>query len=215
MLFSRPGKEPLGGIDVTPFAQEKVDGAAVLIDGAIEIDPLAFNFDVGLIHTPGVADWPCAMISALFKFRNVTLDPPKNGRMGQPDSALRHHLDQVAGAEFKGQVPPHAQHDDLLVKIHPVGFLSYSKYDLCRVHSREQDRRARGLHTIQRIGMPPYNKRAGCSCFGCWAVKNSQKRSEAFGSDRNNAGGLAVTLATSLGVALVKQSENVMLLTTG
>ena len=48
------------------------------------------------------------------------MDPPKNGRMGQPDSALGHHLDQVAGAEFKGQVPPHAQHDDLLVKMPPL-----------------------------------------------------------------------------------------------
>jgi hypothetical protein len=26
MLFSRPGKEPLGGCNVAPFAQEKVDG---------------------------------------------------------------------------------------------------------------------------------------------------------------------------------------------
>ena len=31
------------------------------------------------------------------------------------------------------------------------------------------------------------------------AVKNPQKRSEAFGSGRNSAGGLAVTVARSLG----------------
>ena len=43
MLFSRPGKEPLGGCNVTPFAQEKVDGAARFIHGAIEVDPLAFD----------------------------------------------------------------------------------------------------------------------------------------------------------------------------
>src|ERR1700758_5572430 len=65
MLFSRPGKEPLGRCNVTPFAQEKVDGSTLLIDGAIEVDPLAFDFDVGFIHTPGVADWPCVMIPAL------------------------------------------------------------------------------------------------------------------------------------------------------
>ena len=40
--------------------------------------------------------------------------------MGQSDAALGHHLDKVAGAEFKGQVPPHAQHDDLLVKMPPL-----------------------------------------------------------------------------------------------
>ena len=38
MLFSRPGKEPLGGCNVTSFAQEKVDGAARFIHGAIEVD---------------------------------------------------------------------------------------------------------------------------------------------------------------------------------
>src|SRR5580692_415188 len=107
MLFSR--KEPLGGCNVTPFAQEKVDGSTLLIDGAIEVDPLAFDFDVGFIHTPGVADWPCVMIPALFKLRDILLHPPKNSRMGQSDAALGHHLDKVAGAEFKGQVPPHAQ----------------------------------------------------------------------------------------------------------
>src|SRR4029077_14030187 len=120
MLFSRPGKEPLGGCNVTPFAQEKVDGSTLLIDGAIEVDPLAFDFDVGFIHTPGVADWPCIMIPALFKLRDILLHPPKNSRMGQCDAALGHHLDKVAGAEFKGQVPPHAQHDDLLVKMPPL-----------------------------------------------------------------------------------------------
>jgi hypothetical protein len=30
MLFSRPGKEPLSGCHITPFAQEKVDGSTLL-----------------------------------------------------------------------------------------------------------------------------------------------------------------------------------------
>jgi hypothetical protein len=38
MLFSRAGKEPLSGGHITPFAQEKVDGSTLLIDGAIEVD---------------------------------------------------------------------------------------------------------------------------------------------------------------------------------
>jgi len=117
MLFSRPGKEPLGGCNVTPFAQEKVDGSTLLIDGAIEVDPLAFDFDVGFIHTPGVADWPCVMIPALFKLRDILLHPPKNSRMGQSDATFRHHLDEVTEAQFKCDVPSHTQNDDLLVKV--------------------------------------------------------------------------------------------------
>ena len=117
MLFSRPGKEPLGGCNVTPFAQEKVDGSTLLIDGAIEVDPLAFDFDVGFIHTPGVADWLCVMVPALFKLRDILLHLPKNGRMGQSDATFRHHLDEVTEAQFKCDVPSHTQNDDLLVKV--------------------------------------------------------------------------------------------------
>src|SRR5580700_7398398 len=60
------------------------------------------------------------MIPALFKLRDILLHPPKNSRMGQSDAALGHHLDKVAGAEFKGQIPPDAQDDDLLVKMPPL-----------------------------------------------------------------------------------------------
>ena len=120
MLFSRPGKEPLGGCNVTPFAQEKVDGSTLLIDGAIEVDPLPFDFDVGFIHTPGVADWPCVMIPALFKLRDILLHPPKNSRMGQSDATFRHHSDEVTEAQFKCDVPSHTQNDDLLVKVPPL-----------------------------------------------------------------------------------------------
>ena len=52
MLFRRPGKEPLSGGHITPFAQEKVDGAARFIHGAIEVDPLAFDLEVSLINAP-------------------------------------------------------------------------------------------------------------------------------------------------------------------
>ena len=86
------------------------------IDGAIQVDPLAFDFDVGFIHTPGVADWPCVMIPALFKLRDILLQPPQNGRMGQGDATLGHHSDEIAGAELKRQIPSDAQDDDFLVK---------------------------------------------------------------------------------------------------
>src|ERR1700719_4941824 len=117
MLFSRPGKEPLGGCNVTPFAQEKVDGAARFIHDAIEVDPLAFDLEVSLIHAPRVADWPCVPAPALLKLGDILLHPPKNSRMGQSDTTFRHHLDEVTEAQFKCDVPSHTQNDDLLVKV--------------------------------------------------------------------------------------------------
>ena len=82
MLFSRPGKELLGGCDVTPFAQEKVDGAALLIDGAIEVDPLAFDLDVSLIHTPRIAHRPRVRLPA-FSIPARSAAPTEDGRMGR------------------------------------------------------------------------------------------------------------------------------------
>ena len=40
--------------------------------------------------------------------------------MGQGNAPFGHHLDQGTGAELEGQVPPHAEHDDLLVKVPPL-----------------------------------------------------------------------------------------------
>ena len=41
MLSRRLGKEPLGGRYITPLAQEKINRSTLLIDRAIEVNPLA------------------------------------------------------------------------------------------------------------------------------------------------------------------------------
>jgi len=86
MLFSRPGKEPLGGCNVTLLAQEKVDGAARFIHGAIEVDPLTPNLDISLVHAPRVAHRPGVRLPTLFKIRHLALHPPQDRRM----SVARH-----------------------------------------------------------------------------------------------------------------------------
>jgi hypothetical protein len=59
--------------------EEKVDGSTLPIDGAIEVDPLAFDFDVGFIHMPGVADRPCVGLARWMISRREsnakTIDP--------------------------------------------------------------------------------------------------------------------------------------------
>ena len=87
MLFRRPGKESLSGDHITPFAQEKVDGVALFVDGAIQVHPLTTDLDISLIYAPGVADRPRITAPALFEFRDIPLNPPQNGRMGQGDAA--------------------------------------------------------------------------------------------------------------------------------
>jgi hypothetical protein len=98
VLLRCPGKEPLGGCDIPLSAQEKIDGAARFIHGAIEVDPLAFDLEVSLIHAPRVAHRPGVRLPTLIKIRHVALHPPQDRRMSQQDAALGHHLDQVTGA---------------------------------------------------------------------------------------------------------------------
>ena len=59
MLPRRPGKGPLGGCDIPPVcSEEKIDGAALFVYGAIEVYPLTFDLEVRLIYAPRVADRP-------------------------------------------------------------------------------------------------------------------------------------------------------------
>src|ERR1700722_2197442 len=43
--------------------------------------------------------------------------PTHNGRMGQRQAALGHHLHQVSQAQLEAKIPAHAQDDDLAVKV--------------------------------------------------------------------------------------------------
>jgi len=52
MAADRFGQEPLGGFLITLCCQEEVDRPARLIHGAIQMAPLAFHLDVGLVHPP-------------------------------------------------------------------------------------------------------------------------------------------------------------------
>jgi hypothetical protein len=117
MLFRRMGKEPLGGSHITPFAQEKINRSTLLIDRAIQVNPLALYLNVGLIHAPGVTHSPRILVPAFFKVRHVALHLSQDGRMSEGDAALGHHLDQVTRAEFERQVPSDAKDDDFLVEM--------------------------------------------------------------------------------------------------
>ena len=76
MLLGGLGKEPLSRSHITPSAQEKVDRAARFIHSPIQVDLLAFDFEISLIHAPRIADRPRIPAPALLKFRHVALHPP-------------------------------------------------------------------------------------------------------------------------------------------
>src|ERR1700744_6193414 len=48
------------------------------------------------------------------------MHPTHNGGVGHRQAALGHHLHQIPEAQLEAQVPPHAQDDDLAIKVPPV-----------------------------------------------------------------------------------------------
>ena len=67
-------EKALGGLCIPSWTQKKLNGVPLRVDGPVEIDPDFFDFDVRLIHTPGVVAGFQMRSTALFQFRSVILD---------------------------------------------------------------------------------------------------------------------------------------------
>ena len=57
------------------FREQKVNGLAVFIHGAIQVAPLAFDADVGLVHAPAAPHRPLAEVEHGFQLRAILQDP--------------------------------------------------------------------------------------------------------------------------------------------
>src|SRR5450759_4410895 len=112
----RLAKECLCGRNSTVAAEQEIDGVAMLVHGTIEIVPFGLNRYVGLIHTPGGANRLGEPSPALLELRDVARDPAEDRGMGNLDPALCHHLHQIAIREPIGDIPSHAQLNDVGVK---------------------------------------------------------------------------------------------------
>jgi hypothetical protein len=60
-------------------------------------------------NSPSAASGPAKAIPAFDELRCIPLHPTQDGGMSKAQSALRHHLHQIAQAELVVQVPAHAQ----------------------------------------------------------------------------------------------------------
>ncbi|HSZ89077.1 MAG TPA: hypothetical protein VK822_06835 [Acetobacteraceae bacterium] len=55
------------------------------------------------------------------------MHPTHNGGVGHRQAALGHHLHQIPEAELEAQVPPHAQDDDLAIKVPTIKQLVHAR----------------------------------------------------------------------------------------
>src|ERR1035438_4173680 len=80
-------------------AEPEVDRLSTLVYRSIKVDPVPTPFDMSPIDSPGATSGPVKTIPAFDDLRCIPLHPTQDGGMSKVQSALRHHLDQIAKAE--------------------------------------------------------------------------------------------------------------------
>src|SRR5450432_584031 len=116
-------EETFGCRGIPCWTQEELDRVPCGIDGSREIHPLFFDLDGRLIDFPGViADFQMRS-ATLFQFRCILLNPTEDCGVIDRESALSHHLFQIAVAERISQVPTHAQQNDPGFKMTPLEWM--------------------------------------------------------------------------------------------
>ena len=72
---------------------------------------------VSLVNAPGATDRTGKSVPALLEFRNMPDHPSHDRRVRKDHAALGHHRNQISVAQAIGDVPPHAQNNDLGIEL--------------------------------------------------------------------------------------------------
>ena len=110
-------KEPLGGSNISVFAQQEIDCEILLIDCSVEVCPPASNSDVRFICSPRSTDRSCVVVPELLELRDDVSNLSQDSRMRDIDAALGHHSHQVSGAKLVSGIPTDAENDDCAIKL--------------------------------------------------------------------------------------------------
>ena len=102
------------GCSLVPMgAQQEVDGVAVLVDGPVEIFPVALDADVCLIHSPALSNWQLATAKRFLQYRQQLERPAMDGRMIDRRPTFGHHFFKMTQTQRIGDVPAHARQNHL------------------------------------------------------------------------------------------------------
>jgi hypothetical protein len=111
--MQRCEEEAFGRLGIASRPEEKFQGSAFRVDCSIQIHPRFADFDVRFVDFPGVIGGFEVRSTTLVDLRGRVLHPTRDGTVIDRESALPHHLFQVAIPERVPQVSAHAEQDDL------------------------------------------------------------------------------------------------------
>jgi hypothetical protein len=75
---------------ITLHSEREIDRIASLVDGAIKISPLAFDFDIGLIKPPAIPGPFFVFTKSFLDSRRIMDDPALNGTVINSIASLLH-----------------------------------------------------------------------------------------------------------------------------
>jgi hypothetical protein len=88
----RFAEKGLGRCYIPLRTQSEVDGVAIPVDGAIQVDPTATDLQIRLVNTPRATALACIAIPALLELRNISLYPAHDRGMRNIQPTFGHHL---------------------------------------------------------------------------------------------------------------------------
>ena len=97
-------------------SQQEVDGVPGLVDGPIQIRPLAPDPHVGLVHPPTAAHPTLAHAKGLIQQRRILQHPAIESGVVDLHAAFFHHLLELSIADRIRHIPAHTPEDDLSLK---------------------------------------------------------------------------------------------------
>src|SRR2546425_571175 len=126
MTADRLGQEAFRSLLVTLFCQQEIYRLACLIHGTIEVIPLTFDLDVGLVHAPADPHRALAAMKRFFQLGTVFHDPALDGRVVDRHATLLHAFFARPIAQRVGDVPPYTDQENVLGDMGPLYHLKNS-----------------------------------------------------------------------------------------
>src|SRR3954453_20882737 len=105
MVLQHFAEEALGRSQVARGGEQKVDRRAVLVDGPVQIAPLAADLDVGLVNANRPAVRLAKGSQPTLDQRRAAQDPAVQGGVVDRQAALPEQLFNVAVAQGIAQIP--------------------------------------------------------------------------------------------------------------
>jgi len=139
------GQKTLGSTLVPLLREQKVNALAVFVHGTVQVVPLAFDPDGGLVHAPVDPHRPLAAMKLLLQLRAVFDDLTVDSGVIRVDTTFEHEFFDMARAQGIRHIPADTGENDILWNMGPLKLTAIFPLPLCSSRVTEGDHTPNGL----------------------------------------------------------------------